>query len=440
MNDIELYFGGQKPPSRSEQAVLAQVLRWLIERQRPAVVICDLLLKDGQIDILVGTDDTTIQLEIKNFHHPVDGKSNGDWMLRREASPTPIKNGYRQAMDNNLALRDAMSRHFNDGREISYPSGAVIFEPSRHRDSRLEITYDPRVLIHGADELDRALSKRGRQPWPRSWLSHFAQAQNLTRAPISAALRIETAQGKDTIVQQAEPGRDAADRVPVVPTVVPAMPAAVPAASTVVPPVPTALAKRAAYPIAAGSPAERSPATIDASWREAQAVAIPHRHAPIGSGLALGESRPRRRRGLLRYWPILLAAALGAYAIGQHQRKTVKAEAPLANEAPDSLKRHASSIRKPHDAPPVPLARTQRAAHRATADKPQVVAAAPSAEGPVDPALPIASRPTPPIAPITCPVGVDRLGCNGRTGVLATPECPPAFHISGNTCIRDAGD
>ncbi|QJP68998.1 nuclease-related domain-containing protein [Burkholderia glumae] len=380
MQGIELYFGSRNPLNRGEQAVLRRLIDWLVTHRQRAVILCDLVLGSDQIDIFVGTDTTTLQLEVKEHHWPVSGKQNGDWTMHRDQGDQTLGNGFRQAIDNNQALRNAMSRLV--GIEASYPNGAVVFEPCRHPDTEIEIpAYEKRVRIVDAQALDLLLSTPGHKPWPLTWLSRLAQAENLIPQP-------------DLRAASAPPMAAAA--APLAP--------------------PPAAALPAVAPRAIDEPVPRGPASRPFA---------PDRPFVPSDVIEVAPTRPLARHAPIAALAVVVAAFYFVHPVSLPASAALTAPAPApasaARRGRHPAPRHAVAHRHPRHAAPA-----------AGAPAPSVATPTPA------PAEAAPGAALAPAAAIVCPDGVDRLGCNGRAGVLPAPQCPPGFQASGDTCARAA--
>ncbi|HDR9199020.1 TPA: NERD domain-containing protein [Burkholderia vietnamiensis] len=448
MHNLELYFGSTEKLNSSEQQALERVLRWLAEHEQAAVILCDVSVNGRQVDILVGTETTTLQLEVKGFRAPVTGQENGEWTLNyADGSTRRVGNGYLQALRNNQALRNAMSEHRPDGEAVSYPKGAVLFEPRIPPGSNLHIRVDPRVEICGADALELLLSTRGREPWPLAWLRAFAHERELIPRAIPGATAARTVERASApawevvampvanivkvaeVVEAAEP---AASRAPA--TVRHASRAADENRTFTVAPRPAAERGHVSQDTARHAPL----ATASAGRHAPLATASAGRHTPFGSGDAIAR-RPKRRRTVLRYASVAIAAAAIAYAAAHRHRAATVAATPAAASQPvgHTARASAKAPRSERHGAVRQAAHESRAPVASAAPNDMVAAAHARANDARAPVEAVAAMAAPATSAITCPAGVDRLGCNGRTGTLAAPECPPAFHAQGNTCVRD---
>lgn len=425
MQNIELYFGSTDKQHVSEQSALRRILHWLVEHQQPAIVICDVWLHNRQIDILVGTHTTTLQIEIKGYRAPVTGQQNGEWTLTyADGSISQVKNGYLQALRNNQTLRDEMSKHLVSGETVSYPKGAVMFEPSIPPGSTLLIPADPRVTVCGADELDHLLSAPGRYPWPLAWLRDFALARNLIARSISDAMTSRIVTRTYEVIERVAP--------------MPIADVPSPSRHAIVNLVPEAAAKPQPFTVAPRPVVKQARIANDAEQYKPVPVEQSRRYVPLGLSSAI-ETRPKRRRAILRSVSVVLAAAGIAYASG-HWHRTVTSAPTRAHASEASKQESRPTSNVSHGVRHTPTRQVAREPRASTAGGPPVDDKAPKQERSESVPAPITVVSSANTSTITCPAGVDRLGCNGKTGVLTTPECPPSFHVLGNTCVRDQGN
>ena len=82
MPNIDIYAGHRKKRNRHEEIVLSRVLNLLVKHATDAVIFCDIWLDDRQVDILVGTEKTTVQLEVKGW--ALRGPCAAKWQLGRD--------------------------------------------------------------------------------------------------------------------------------------------------------------------------------------------------------------------------------------------------------------------------------------------------------------------------------------------------------------------
>ncbi|WP_206950789.1 nuclease-related domain-containing protein [Trinickia acidisoli] len=415
MPNIELYVGKRKRRQRSEEIVLSRVLDWLIEHEKQAVIFCDIWIGNQQVDILVGTESTTLQFEVKGWRSPVKGGQNGDWEVTRPDGTTALwKNGYRQALDNNQSLRDEMSRFLRNGVDVPFPKGAVVFEPRIHPDSEFDIRQDSRVAICGSDQIGDLLGAPRLNPWRLSWMRDLAQTRRYIRLPLPkpAVDYSSHTLDKPQIGAAALPNAGY-EATPIVvidrrDSFMRTVEHARPTRREVVPQAPLTERVRTEYTAGRATPSVFVP--------------VHSRDVPRGPG--------RWISGLLRYTPILFALLAAAY--------TFKAVFPHVHK---DLPSNVAAAQRPAAAYSQSRRAFAHAHFRVIHPKATPVHAGATA---VNPAVRTSMSPTyetsAPAASITCPTGVDRLGCNGRVGIFSTPECPPGFEVSGNTCARAAGD
>ncbi|WP_157646187.1 NERD domain-containing protein [Burkholderia ubonensis] len=74
----------------AERRVLQRVVEILEIYEHPAVVLCDFYCGGQQIDLLVGTDITTLVLQVKGYRHAVSGSINSEnWFNPETGEPLP---------------------------------------------------------------------------------------------------------------------------------------------------------------------------------------------------------------------------------------------------------------------------------------------------------------------------------------------------------------
>ncbi|KST72203.1 nuclease-related domain-containing protein [Burkholderia humptydooensis] len=419
MSSIELYCGAEIEPD-SEKRVLIALFEHLDARGLPAVVLSNFTIGRCQIDFLVGTESTTLLLEVKGFRVPVIGFVNGSWSsvspdgsLRRE------RNGWDQALKNKYAVRKRLGVEMS-GRWIPYPNAAVLFEAGIAPGSMFDEMDHEWVAIRGIERLGELLAARAGEPWPLDWLRLLAGTLNLDRSTLQLAVAgpARLMAGRPPFAAESprtfEPSGAAAPAPfdasappnPSQPVVVPStirtdegLPRALPAD---VAPARRGVVRRAAPAPAVWSPAATSDAHAARSSNAAARPGLPSVATAVRP--ARGE---RARRLPLGVFVLLSAAAFvwrsdtravppNATAVAASQTTTVKPPRP------HRPKRHVASKPRRTTAP----ARTDTARVGAAAD------AAAVAERP---ASAVRSESPPTVEyPVSCPPGVDRLGCNGR--------------------------
>lgn len=387
MPTIELYSGDSKNLEPSEEVVLEYLLKWLNEGGISAVIFTNFCLDSTQIDILLGMEGKTFQLEVKGHRGIITGQQNGDWTrIDKNNVTTSQPNGYRQALTANQVLRDHMRRIVGQDEKVAYPNGIVVFEGNIAHKSK--IYGDKRVRICDLDKLSEMLSMpiSNHGSWPLAWMRIFAQKKGLIVCPLPWE----------------------ADKSPDAKTLsepVQALPEFVPRSTQV----------QRGEVIMIG-PAISQPVAPTAH----ETSALRYR-SPLNHGRSSTFSPPPKRRRRIRQAAIvgllLLAVAATLY------RTPAKTAEPLtATPSPTSIKS-------------APQQTTDRPVARAERKPPATDRPAGSNTSEREPRAQIATLPILPAAPINCPAGVDRLGCNGKVGVLPAPECPAGFHVSGDTCV-----
>jgi hypothetical protein len=414
MSNIDLYVGNRKERDPHEKLVLLRILKLLDKHARDAVIFCDIVLDKRQVDILVGTETTTLQLEVKGWGWPVRAQQNGDWLVTYENGAVSRRdNAYLQALKNNQKLRNEMARYLGDGVEVSFPNGAVLFEPKIHPQSQFNMRPDPRVVMRGSDQLEDLLNTPSPSPWRLSWMREFAQEQKFIRVPVpeldDEPSSWPVKKPRQGIVTARDIWREARRRVADIPDGASSIEWVREYARARIGTTPTG-------PVAEVVLTEHEPVRSD------RAVAI---SSYSRGGAPQSQSFVVR---LFRLTPILCALLVAVY--------TLKAAFPLAHKAMPSHVAVAQRASGRH-----PSAKRVSENQRAKGMSPKA-ASMHVGDTSADIALPnslATYRPSAPPAPITCPAGVDRLGCNGRIGTFSQPECPVGFSASGDSCIRAQG-
>jgi hypothetical protein len=403
MQNIELYCGSRKLFS-SEKVVLARVIEWLSARNVPAIVYTNVKLGWPEIDILVATPNTTLVLEVKGFRNPVSGRENGKWISTNGNGKTKLHtNGYEEVIEAYRALKNRMERELGSDNEVSYPRAAVVFEGGIPAGSDLFTPVDNRVVICGIERLGELLAHKSQYPWPLEWLRDLANELRLTRrhdwyttnVPATyqrSGARAETSPRAATTAhhQQKTPGvsRPVQKHMPEDTSI-----------------------WQIARPAIASTNASISPRYLDVGFESIR----PHRN---------------RKRRLRRYIGLIIVASAAVAAIHYvrvRSSRDQRAKSDASMATPRAAHREASTHTTRHR-----RHAQARESHREPRDSPVIASSASTEPGARPPSLPALAPPE----PITCPPGVDRLGCDGRIGVLSTPICPAGFMPSGDTCIR----
>ncbi|WP_347555281.1 nuclease-related domain-containing protein [Robbsia sp. KACC 23696] len=406
MQNIEQYYG-DRPILSSEKVVLSCAIEWLSAHDVPAVIYTNVKFGINEIDILVATPNTTLVIEVKGYRNPVIGRENGPWQ-----STNPLgqiknhTNGYAQVLRTYRALKNSMARKQGHGTYVSYPQGAVIFEGGIPAGSDLFTPPDERVVIAGIEHLEVLLAAKSKRPWPLEWVRDLAIELNLVRRD-ALCTDTSTAPNPNKYVAKASP-------LAVVPATKPVL-EEVAERSVVSMPAP-------AYPRSESSIRQaEGPVVISSNL----ITSVQDRNANLGKS----NSGHRRRRSLLFYAGLLLVFLLTITVI-----QYVRVKSP-----PDLTAKPAASLPTAHLTRHEAETRSTRHLQHSAAHVPPKVPQdpiGPASRTVIVPQVPAEPLPTiAPTEPITCPPGVDRLGCNGQTGTLSAPICPSGFVASGDTCV-----
>ncbi len=157
----------------AEERVLARVVRILEARQLDAVLVANITTDNGECDLLVATNLTTLTLEIKQWREPVSGGFDGGW--RGLWTGRPYRNAWQQAHDAMLGVKDRLARWTR--LDPGYVKAFVLFEGGIPAGSDLKSDF--RVGIAGDDDLAGLLVEPSRENrrWDPDMLRRWAQAQ-----------------------------------------------------------------------------------------------------------------------------------------------------------------------------------------------------------------------------------------------------------------------
>ncbi|HEV2595386.1 MAG TPA: nuclease-related domain-containing protein [Sphingomicrobium sp.] len=405
MQNIELYCGSRKLLS-SEKVVLARVIEWLSAGDVSAIVYTNVKLGWPEIDILVATPNTTLVLEVKGFRNPVSGRENGQWISTNGNGKTKLHtNGYEEVIEAYRALKNRMERELGGDKDISYPRAAVIFEGGIPAGSDLFTPIDNRVVICGIERLGELLAHKSQYPWPLEWLRDLADELRLTRR-----------HGWDTNVPATNQWSEAR-------------------AETSAGTATTALHQQKTPGISPARSQVQKHTPVDTSIWQVERPAITNTNAsasPLYHNVRFENIRPHRnkKRRLRRYIGLIIVASAAVAPIHYVRVQSLRdqlAKSDASMATPRSTHREASTHTTRHR-----QHAQGRESHLEQRDSPVIAGSTSIEAGALPPSLPALAPPE----PITCPPGVDRLGCDGRTGLLSTPICPAGFMPSRDTCIR----
>ncbi|TFW03345.1 NERD domain-containing protein, partial [Oxalobacteraceae bacterium OM1] len=104
---VRLYIGAPVEHT-SEQLVLQRIWDQLNARTEWAYIFANVAIGSRQVDLVVATAETTLLIEAKDYHLPVQGEINGRWVQEGAFGFRTVTNGYQQALGAKNALRDFM--------------------------------------------------------------------------------------------------------------------------------------------------------------------------------------------------------------------------------------------------------------------------------------------------------------------------------------------
>ncbi|AWJ93693.1 hypothetical protein Sp245p_28005 (plasmid) [Azospirillum baldaniorum] len=186
MASINIFIGAPIEHA-SERATLARAVEFLSAQDIPAVVLANVNLGGRQIDLVIGLNQGVLVVESKALSSAVRGSENGDWQVRLTSGRwKDIPNAYVQALDEKLALRDAMVAFA--GIDTPYPDSALIFVPAIPAASEIP-TGDFKVSVGGLDDLPDRIASVKRRGWSIDRWRTFATHHRFIAVPsIDAAL------------------------------------------------------------------------------------------------------------------------------------------------------------------------------------------------------------------------------------------------------------
>ena len=189
MASIEIYIGAPIEYA-SERAALARAVEFLTAQGISAVIIANVNLKTRQVDLIIAPDQGVLVVEAKAFASMVRGGENGLWELRLASGRwKQIPNAYQQAIDEKLAVRDAMADFA--GAAVPYPDATLLFTPDIPAGSSIPPS-DFKVTIGGIDQLPNLIQSMTRQGWSLDqWRAFAAQHRLIPVSSVEAALSQE---------------------------------------------------------------------------------------------------------------------------------------------------------------------------------------------------------------------------------------------------------
>ncbi len=189
MASIDIFIGAPIE-HESERATLVRAVAFLSAQGISAVILANVNLGGRQIDLVIGLDQGALVVESKALSSAVRGSENGDWQVRlRSGRWKEIPNVYAQALNEKLALRDAMVAFARA--DAPYPDAAVIFVPAIPAASEIP-SGDFKVSVGGLDDLPERIASAKRRGWSLDQWRAFSTHHRLIAVPsIDAALSRE---------------------------------------------------------------------------------------------------------------------------------------------------------------------------------------------------------------------------------------------------------
>jgi hypothetical protein len=180
--DIEIFIGAPIE-EESERHALIVLLNALTKRGKWAVVFANFNLATRQIDLLVGTDQQALVIEVKGITRAIQDAPNGDWQMRTSGGVWKrIRNPYQQVLQAKYALRDEMAR--GSPALTGYPNACVVFAPRLPSGSQLG-HGDHKVSFWTLEELAEQMDGISTMRWEQSDWHAFAVKHRLTQVESS---------------------------------------------------------------------------------------------------------------------------------------------------------------------------------------------------------------------------------------------------------------
>jgi hypothetical protein len=192
---VRLYIGAPVEHT-SEQLVLQSVWDQLNVRNEWGYIFANVAIGGRQVDLLVATAETTLLIEAKDYHFPVQGEINGRWVQEGAFGVRTVTNGYQQALGAKNALRDFMhtvaSVH-------EYPNAMVVAASGIPGSSKLT-TGDYKVRIGDLQDLGGLMGLKSGATWnARTW-ARFAELLSLELVPDVAAAMHSDVRASDELL------------------------------------------------------------------------------------------------------------------------------------------------------------------------------------------------------------------------------------------------
>lgn len=179
---VRLYIGAPVEHT-SERLVLQYVWDRLNAPNEWAYIFANVAVGGRQVDLVVATAETTLLIEAKDYHLPVQGEINGRWAQEGAFGSRPVTNGYQQALGAKNALRDFM--HTIESVH-EYPNAMVVAVSGIPGASKLT-KGDYKVCVGDMHDLGGLMGLKSGATWDTRTWDRFAKSLSLELVPDVAA-------------------------------------------------------------------------------------------------------------------------------------------------------------------------------------------------------------------------------------------------------------
>ncbi|TFW27445.1 NERD domain-containing protein [Massilia horti] len=184
---VRLYIGAPVEHT-SEQLVLQRIWDQLNARTEWAYIFANVAIGSRQVDLVVATAETTLLIEAKDYHLPVQGEINGRWVQEGAFGFRTVTNGYQQALGAKNALRDFMH---TIGSVHEYPNAMVVAASGIPGSSKLT-KGDYKVRVGDLHDLGGLMGLKSGATWDAGTWDQFAKSLSLQLVPdVAAAIHLD---------------------------------------------------------------------------------------------------------------------------------------------------------------------------------------------------------------------------------------------------------
>lgn len=192
---VRLYIGAPVEHT-SERLVLQYVWDQLSSTNEWAYIFANVEVGSRQVDLVVATAETTLLIEAKDYHLPVQGEINGRWAQEGAFGSRPVTNGYQQALGAKNALRDFMH---TIGSVHEYPNAIVVAVSGIPGASKLT-KGDYKACVGDMLDLGSMMGLKSGATWDARRWDRFAKSLSLELVPDVAAAMHSDARASEELL------------------------------------------------------------------------------------------------------------------------------------------------------------------------------------------------------------------------------------------------